>query len=252
MVYGYIRFSTSSQDEIQQKFALEEYAKQRGLVIDSFEMDEGISGGVTYKRRKLYKLITAMKQGDVLITTEISRLGRSMSDLNKLVNDEFVPRKIRLIVAKMGLDLNCDKLTAVDQMVLYAFGFSAQLEKEMIVQRTQSAIDARKEMILRDGGFVSKAGNYCTRLGHKKGEKNPNAIQAMASKRIDDAASWRASSPLYMWVTIQLLKNRPRKDILEEAAALYQKDPVAYGTREGKPMGKSRLSLWATEILKKN
>jgi len=248
MVYGYIRFSTSSQEETQQMFALTEYAKRSGLVIDSFEKDEGVSGGVSYKERNLYSLIKKMKPGDTLITTEISRLGRSMSDLNKLVNDELVPRKIRLIVAKMGLDLNCSKLTAVDQMIIFAFGFSAQLEKEMIQQRTQSAIDARKEMIKKDGGFVSNTGRYRTRLGNEKGV-DMSAAQRVAGKlRSEEAESWKKDSPLYMWVEIQLRRGRKHKNILEEAKELYEKDPTKWCTRTGKPLYQPILSIWAKEI----
>ena len=53
--------------------------------------------------------------GDALVVSEISRLGRSMSDLNKLVNDELKPKKLRLIVISMGLDLDCANLKAIDE-----------------------------------------------------------------------------------------------------------------------------------------
>lgn len=248
MTYGYIRFSTSQQEETQQMFALKEYATQRGLTIDAFEKDEGVSGGVSYKDRKLYGLIQMMGEGDTLITTEISRLGRSMSDLNKLVNDEFVPRKIRLIVAKMGLDLNCSNLSAVDQMIIFAFGFSAQLEKEMIQQRTQSALDARKETLKREGGFFSKNGNWTTHLGPPKGFDPVVGRQAAAMLANKKSREWREASPLYSWVTIQVLKHRPRKEILAEAADLYKKNPKEYGTREGAMLSKGILSKWVREI----
>ena len=248
MTYGYIRFSTSQQEETQQMFALNEYATLRGLTIDAFEKDEGVSGGVSYKDRKLYGLIKQMKEGDTLITTEISRLGRSMSDLNKLVNDELVPRKIRLIVAKMGLDLNCSNLTAVDQMIIYAFGFSAQLEKEMIQQRTQSALDARKETLKSEGGFFSKSGNWVTHLGKPKGYAMSEARRAAYAVANKKSRAWRDSSSLYSWVTIQVLKGRPRKEILAEAEELYNKNPEKYGTREGKVLSKGILSAWVKEI----
>lgn len=252
MTYAYIRFSSSHQDELQQKFALDEFAKQRGITIDAFEKDEGVSGGVSYKQRNLYKLIRKMEPGDTLITTEISRLGRSMGDLNMLVTQELKPRKLRLIVVKMGLDLDCSNLKAVDEMIIFAFGFSAQCEKEMIVQRTQSAIDARKEMIKKDGGFMSKTGNFCNHLGRKKGDKNPNAILAMHAKQSKSASDWKRRSPLYLTVKNMLQSGEPRQKILRMTSELYEEDPKAYGTRNGKKLCEGTLSRWASEILTRN
>lgn len=249
MTYAYIRFSSSHQDELQQKFALDEFAKQKGLTIDSFEKDEGVSGGVSYKQRNLYKLIRKMKPGDTLITTEISRLGRSMGDLNMLVTQELKPRKLRLIVVKMGLDLDCSNLKAVDEMIIFAFGFSAQCEKEMIVQRTQSAIDARKEAIRTQGGFVSKAGNWTKKLGAKKGHKYGKiGGEAAGVKHTHDAESWREGSALYRLVERGIAKGWTRKRIMEEALKAYDEEPDKYCTRQGRPLCEGTLSRWIKEI----
>lgn len=248
MVYAYIRFSTDAQDETQQKFALNEYAEQHRLSIDQFEMDEGVSGGVTYKSRKLYGLIKRMREGDILIVTEISRLGRSMGDVNMLVTQELKPRKLRLIVVKMGLDLDCSNLKAVDEMIIFAFSFSAQCEKEMIQQRTQSALDARKELIKRDGGFVSKAGNYVKHLGREKGCDTTVAVAAAGRAHTNRATKWRNGSTLYLWVTNQVLKGRSQKDILAEALENYETNPSAWSTRNGKALCQGTLSRWVKEI----
>ena len=248
MTYAYIRFSSSHQDELQQKFALDEFAKQRGLMIDAFEKDEGVSGGVSYKQRNLYKLIRKMKPGDTIITTEISRLGRSMGDLNMLVTQELKPRKLRLIVVKMGLDLDCSNLKAVDEMIIFAFGFSAQCEKEMIIQRTQSAIDARKEAIKKDGGFMSKSGNWCKKLGNKKGVDMSPAQQSSILTRHNKAQGWRESSALYRLVERGIFKGWTRQRIMEEAIKKYDEEPDVYCTRQGKPLCEGTLSRWAKEI----
>lgn len=252
MTYAYLRYSTSHQDEVQQRFALDEYASSHGLTIDALVKDEGISGGVSYRDRNLYKLVGKMKPGDVLITTEISRLGRAMSDISKLLNDELKPKKVRLIIIKMGIDIDCSNMKAQDDFLFSALAFSAQLEKEMIVQRTQSALDARKIWLERDGGFISKTGRFCDHLGRRKGDKNPNAIAAMNSKQMELAAAWKAESALYIWVENQLLKGRRRNDILKEAGELYEKDPVLWGTRGGCKLSKGVLSKWASEILIRN
>lgn len=252
MVYAYIRFSTTAQDETQQLRTVEEYAERNGITIDAFEKDEGVSGGVSYRNRRLNALVGKLKEGDVLIVSEVSRLGRSMSDLSKLVNEELKPRKVRLIAIKTAIDLHCENIKAIDQMMLDMFSFSAQIEKEMIQQRTQSAINDRKDRIKRDGGFISKSGNFCDHLGRKKGDKNPIGVDAMSKKRTEKALEWKSKSPLYKRVAKMLQRGEPRSKILEMTCELYEEDPVAYGTREGKPLNKGTLSKWARELTIRN
>lgn len=252
MICGYIRFSTSTQDETQQKFALEEYASRHGLTIDIYEMDEGVSGGVSYRDRNLYKLVQEMEPGDTLITTEISRLGRSISDVNLLVTQELKPRKLRLIVVKMGLNLDCSNLKAVDEMIIFAFGFAAQCEKEMIVQRTQSAIDARKEALKRDGGFFSKSGRWCKHLGNAKGVDMTPASAVQARNKADEARAWRESNDGYRWIRQQVLKGRLQKDILREYNEFHEMGLAGFSTREGCAMNSCTLSKWIQEIKRQN
>lgn len=165
-VIEYGRVSTDKQTLEQQNRTVKEWLSRNGLKTDIVITEEGISGGVTYKKRKLgTDVLPLLEVGDMLIVAEISRLGRSMSDLNKLINDELKPRKIRLVVVQMGLDLNCANLKAMDEMILFAFSFASQLEKELIQERTKSALEVRKQKIELEGGFISKAGNWCTSLG---------------------------------------------------------------------------------------
>ena len=165
-VIEYGRVSTDKQTLEQQNRTVKEWLSRNGLKTDIVITEEGISGGVTYKKRKLgTDVLPLLEAGDMLIVAEISRLGRSMSDLNKLINDELKPRKIRLVVVQMGLDLNCANLKAMDEMILFAFSFASQLEKELIQERTKSALEVRKQKIEQEGGFISKAGNWCTSLG---------------------------------------------------------------------------------------
>src|SRR5574344_814105 len=163
--FVYIRVSTDKQTFDQQMNSINTYLSIRGLSADEIVSDEGVSGCVSYKNRNLNELLAEMNDGDALVVSEISRLGRSMSDLNKLVNDELKPRKIRLIIISMGLDLDCANLKAIDEMILFAFSFSAQLEKEMIQERTKNALDARKKQIDAVGYYVNKKGEKRTKLG---------------------------------------------------------------------------------------
>lgn len=249
MTYAYVRFSTSHQDDIQQQQAIKTWSEPRGISIDEFVADEGISGGVSYRDRNLYKLVRKLKPGDTLIVSEISRLGRSMSDLNLLINQELKPRKVRLVCIKLNLDLDCSNIKAIDEMLLFAFSFSAQLEKELIQARTQSAIDARKEAILTQGGFISKAGNWTKKLGAKKGHKYGKiGGEAAGVKHTHDAESWREGSALYRLVERGIAKGWTRKRIMEEALKAYDEEPDKYCTRQGRPLCEGTLSRWIKEI----
>lgn len=141
----------------------------------------------------------------------------------------------------------CD-LPSCDRFILTIM--FAMWERQAIMGRinTKIALAERKKQIDEVGGFFSKNGNWVTHLGRKKGCDTSKATRAAADAAINKAHEWRESSPLYSWVTIQVLKGRPRKEILEEAAELYEKNPEKYCTREGKVLSKGHLSFWIKEI----
>jgi len=152
-VYLYSRVSTEQQSLEQQERTVYEWLKAHNMKVDEVVSDEGISGGVSYQERGLGKVILPkIKEGDMLIVSEISRLGRSMFDLSKLINEELKPRKVRLVVVGMGIDLDCSKMTAIDELILSNFSFAAQLEKQLISERTLSALQVKKQQGIKLGG----------------------------------------------------------------------------------------------------
>ena len=246
-VYAYLRVSTDSQNLMQQQNAINEYIKYKGLTITDIVTDEGVSGGVSYKDRHLYNLIQSLNEGDVIVVSEISRLGRSMSDLNKLVNEELKPRKIRLIIITMGLDLDCSNLKAIDEMILFAFSFSAQVEKEMIQERTRNALEARKKKIINEGGFYSKKGKWCTKLGND-GKHTQAASIASAKKRQSVARENASNLAVYKYIrswekrNIALNKETPRK-VYEELSDILNE--LGYTTPTGLEFNQLRLrAMW--------
>ena len=246
-VYAYLRVSTDSQNLMQQQNAINEYIKYKGLTITDVVTDEGVSGGVSYKDRHLYNLVQSLNEGDVIVVSEISRLGRSMSDLNKLVNEELKPRKIRLIIITMGLDLDCSNLKAIDEMILFAFSFSAQVEKEMIQERTRNALEARKKKIVNEGGFYSKKGKWCTKLGND-GKHTQAASIASAKKRQSVARENASNLAVYKYIrswekrNIALNKETPRK-VYEELSDILNE--LGYTTPTGLEFNQLRLrAMW--------
>ena len=156
-VYLYSRVSTDQQSTRQQERTAYEWLRCHNMEVDEVVSDEGISGGVSFKDRKLGKtLLPKMHAGDMLIVSEVSRLGRSMYDLSKLIHTELKPRKIRLVCVSMGIDLRCDKMTAIDELILNNFSFAAQLEKQLISERTRSALCIKKAQGVKMGGASEK------------------------------------------------------------------------------------------------
>lgn len=244
-IYEYQRVSTDEQTIEQQHNTVQEYVNAKGWKIDGTVSDEGVSGSVSYKKRNLYTLIQHMNEGDVLIVSEISRLGRSMSDLNKLVNDEMKPKGLRLIVVKMGLDLDCSNLKAIDEMILFAFSFASQIERELIKDRTQSALDVRKKKLADNGSFVSKSGRTCKHLGRpKKCEADPKAIKAMSDARTEKARLNPHNIKFHKYLTV--FENRCGKiqDAQTISAFVQELVQLDFRTATGMPFTVPRA--WAT------
>ena len=145
----------------------------------------------------------------------------------------------------------CD-IPACDRFILTIMW--AMWERQAIMGRinTKIALAERKRQIQRDGGFISKSGNFCDHLGNKKGCDMTPAWQAGIRKISANADEWRKTSPLYIWTVNQILRGRSRNDILFEAGELYENEPEKFGTREGKKLTKGTLSRWAQEVLRKN
>ena len=167
-VYLYSRVSTSEQDLTQQRYKVQTYLDSKGLTLTGEIADKDISGyKVSYKNRGLANLIDMMQEGDCLICSELSRLARTMADINRLINDDLKPRKLRLIIVSMGIDLDCSRMKAIDELILQNIAFSAQVEAEMIQSRTQAALDAIKHEIATTGQHVSKSGRVIKKLGRQ-------------------------------------------------------------------------------------
>ena len=151
-VFLYSRVSTSQQTLAQQERTAYEWLNAHNMKVDEVVSDEGISGGVSYAERNLGKvLLPKTQEGDMIIVSEISRLGRSMFNLSELIHKELKPRKIRLVCVNMGIDLNCAKMTAIDELIISNFSFAAQLEKQLISERTLSALEVKRKQGVKFG-----------------------------------------------------------------------------------------------------
>lgn len=185
MIHKYVRFSTCKQDEQQQENMIDKYLANCGMVANDTITDAGISGGVNYEKRQLGNLCKSLKPNDVLVVSEISRITRSgISELSEIIEKYFKPNRLRLIICNVGLDIDCSDINPMMELQLAMMATFAKIEKSLIQERTRNALEARKKKIEEEGGFVSKKGNWCTKLGNGGGfSEKASAVSADKRKK---------------------------------------------------------------------
>ena len=139
-VYGYLRVSTDKQDCDNQKIGVEALAEKLGLPIESWIIDDGVSGTKEPQKRKLGKLLRKIKTGDVIICSELSRLGRKLFMVISIL-EHCMKIGAKVLTAKEGYELGDNVQSKV---LAFAFGLVAELEREMISKRTKEALQRRK------------------------------------------------------------------------------------------------------------
>ncbi len=159
MIIGYIRVSTEQQSVMNQRHRLLEYAQQHKMIIDEF-IELEISSKKSQKERLIESLLKKLKSGDVLICTELSRLGRNMLEILNLI-ERFNQSGIKLIFANQP-ELSTDQNEALSTLLLAIYGYFAQTEREIISERTKQGLAAA-----RDKGKV---------LGRPKGARNKTRV----------------------------------------------------------------------------
>lgn len=238
-VFVYMRVSTDKQDLVQQRHTISEWLTANSMQAAHETTDEGISGGVSYRRRSLAKVLPLMSRGDILLCSELSRLGRSMSDISEFVNKELCPKGIRLVAIKSNYDVDTAAMNAQAQLMLNLLVFAAQMEKEMIQTRTQAAIDARQAAIKDNGGFVAKkSGRYVTKLGAPT-DALPKARQAAASLKRERAAANPTNQKLWSMLTDTAGSSTPNKAHFEKCVLMCAEQDIK--TVTGKTINVTRL-----------
>lgn len=145
----------------------------------------------------------------------------------------------------------CD-LPSCDRFILTVM--FAMHERTAMIGRinTRVALAERQRQIETEGGFFSKSGNWTTHLGRAKGCDTSKATAAAGAVAAGKSREWKDDSALYSWVTIQVLKRRPRKEIVADAQELYEKNPEKYCTRNGRPLTAAILSHYIKDIERNN
>ncbi|MCQ2611870.1 MAG: recombinase family protein [Treponema sp.] len=152
MNYGYIRVSTDTQTTENQKMAIEQWCIYNNKHVDAWS-SETISGIKQPKDRKLGELLEKLQQGDELYVTELSRLGRSLTMIFNEIQ-LLIDKKVKLYAIKENFTLADDIQSKV---LIFAFGLSAEIERQLISERTKQGLARAKA-----NGKI---------IGHKKGFK---------------------------------------------------------------------------------
>lgn len=154
MNYAYIRVSTNYQTVQNQKIAIKQYAKLNHLKNINW-ISETISGTKNPEKRKLGELVRNSQKGDVIIVTELSRLGRSLIMILNVLQT-LLEKEVKVIAIKEGYELG-DNIQS--KVLAFAFGLSAEIERSLLSERTKQGLErARLEgkHIGRKAGQKSK------------------------------------------------------------------------------------------------
>jgi DNA invertase Pin-like site-specific DNA recombinase len=177
MNYGYIRVSSDKQTVENQRFEIEKFCKKNGMVIN-FWIEETISGTKEVEQRKLGTLLKKIKKNDILLCAEISRLGRNLLMIMAILH-HCMKNEVQVWTIKDNYRLGSDISSKV---LAFAFGLSAEIERNLISQRTKEALARKKAegvVLGRPKGSKSKT---------KKLTGKEEEIKALLDKKVSKSA----------------------------------------------------------------
>lgn len=165
MIYGYIRVSSDKQTVENQRFEINNFCKRKEIKIDGW-IEETISGTKAYNKRELGKLLNKVVKDDLIICAELSRLGRNLFMIMEILNI-CMTKECKVWTIKDNYRLGDDIQSKV---LAFAFGLSAEIERNLISQRTKEALARKKAE-----GVV---------LGRPKGKKTSPEKHKLYKKRV--------------------------------------------------------------------
>ncbi len=173
MIYAYIRVSTATQTTANQRHEIERFATVSNLPVSQW-IEETISATRRLDERLLNKLLKSLKPTDVLIVSEISRLGRNLMQIMSILN-LCMERNITVYAVKEGYELGDNIYSKV---LAFAFGLAAEIERSLISQRTKESLARLKA----EGRTLGRP------IGSKKRNPILNKHATYIKKRIAEGA----------------------------------------------------------------
>lgn len=198
MIYGYIRVSTDTQTTDNQRFEILKFADEKKLVIGLW-IEETTSATKNLKERKLGTLLNQMTKDDILVVTELSRLGRSILEVMSILHS-LMEKQAKVFTTKERYELGNN----INSKVLaFAFSLSAEIERSMISSRTKEALARKKsegKVLGRPKGRLSAT----TKLSGKD-----EVISELVRKKVSTSAIARILGVHRLTVRRYILSHRP-------------------------------------------
>lgn len=154
MIYGYIRVSSDKQTVENQRFEINKFCERETLCVDDW-IEETISGTKNYDKRQLGRLLKKVNKGDVIICSELSRLGRNLFMIMEILNI-CMTKEAKVWTIKDNYRLGDDIQSKV---LAFAFGLSAEIERNLISQRTKEALARLKSEGKSIGRSIGRRNN---------------------------------------------------------------------------------------------
>jgi len=196
MIYGYIRVSTDRQTVENQRFEINNFCLKNNLKIEQW-IEETNSGTKSPEKRLLGSLLTGVKKDDLIICSELSRLGRSLFMIMSILNHLMITG-VRIWTIKDNYRLGDDIQSKV---LAFAFSLSAEIERDLISQRIKEALARKKAEGIILGRPRGRKSSYVKLSGHEK------EIQELLDKKISKSAIGRILGVNRMTVDV-FLKER--------------------------------------------
>ena len=186
MIYGYIRVSSDKQTVENQRFEIDSFCSSQQLLIDEW-IEETISGTKNFSTRQLGKLLRKVKKNDIIICCELSRLGRNLFMIMEILNI-CMTKECRVWTIKDNYRLGDDIQSKV---LVFAFGLSAEIERNLISQRTKEALARKKAEGVRLGR--PRGRSFC-----RSSYKLHNREQQIAKMRTDGMSFQKIADILHV------------------------------------------------------
>jgi len=187
MFYAYIRVSTDRQNVENQKHEILLFAQKHGFKISRW-VEEVISSTKTLEERKLGKLLKKLKKEDVLIATELSRLGRNLLEVMGILQ-QCLAKGCQVWTLKENYRLGADIQSKV---LAFAFSLASEIERQLISERTKNSLQRLKA----EGRMLGRPHGY----SYNKLKIQHNEVKKLVEQRVPKAEIARLMG--CSWITV--------------------------------------------------
>lgn len=210
---AYLRVSTEGQDLDQQRLAILDYAQKNRVIVDAF-VETQCSSQHAAQKTNLIHMIEGLRSGDRVLVSELSRFGRSLSQILQIV-DRLIQKEVRLVAIKEGIRFE-GKQNLHTKAMIALFGLFAEIERDLIAERTKeglAAAKARGKRLGRPKGALSKS----------KLDGKEETIRTLLHKRVSKASIARimdvSQTTLHHFIKTRTLQPRSAESLTQQISA---------------------------------